>query len=53
MKRGDVLLWSIPILLAGFALWMISTGRLNDLSGSFIDDIWSSIENVVRPIFRR
>ena len=53
MKRSSILLWSLLILIAGSALWMISTGRLDSLSGSFIDGLWNSIENIVRPIFRR
>jgi hypothetical protein len=32
---------------------MLSTGKLDSLSGSFIDGIWKSIENIIRPIFHR
>ena len=53
MKKSDVFLWAIVILVIGFVFWMITSGRLDTLSGSFIDGIWNSIENLVRPIFRR
>ena len=53
MKKSDVFLWAIVILVIGFVFWMITSGRLDALPGSFIDRIWNSIENLVRPIFRR
>ena len=48
MKRTNILIWSILILLAGFALWMLASGKLDSLSGSFVDGIWNSIEDLVR-----
>ncbi len=53
MKQSNFLLWSLLILFAGFVFWMIFTGKLEFLSGSFINGIWRSIENLVRPIFHR
>ena len=53
MKRTNILFWSILILFVGFAFWILSTGKLDFLSGSFVDGVWNSIENTLRPIFRR
>jgi hypothetical protein len=53
MKTSNFLLGSILILFVGFIFWMILTGKLGFLSGTFINGIWHSLENLVRPIFRR
>jgi len=53
MKKSNFLLWFIIILFIAFALWIIFTGKLDALSASFVDGIWKSIENLVRPVSGR
>ena len=53
MKKSNFLLWSVLIVFAGFIAWMIFTGKLEFLAGSFIDGVLRSIENFLRPIFHR
>lgn len=53
MKRSDLLFWSVLILFAVLAWWLISTGKLDFLAGSSIDRMWNEVENLVKPIFRR
>jgi hypothetical protein len=53
MKKSNILVWSVILLVLGFGYWLLSTGKLDFLAGSLIDEIWHSIENMLRPVFRR
>ena len=53
MRKSDVLLAVVVILVLGFAVWVFYTGRFDSLVGSFFDQVWNSIQGMLRPIFRR
>ena len=53
MKRSDVLLAILIILFLAFVIWVFYTGRFDAFAGSFIDQVWNSIQGMLRPIFRR
>jgi H+/Cl- antiporter ClcA len=53
MRRSDFLLVVLVILFLGFVFWAFYTGRFNAVAGSLIDEIWDSIQGMLRPIFRR
>ena len=53
MRKSDVLLVIVVILVLAFAFWFFSTGRFDSLVGSFFDEVWNSIQGMLRPIFRR
>jgi hypothetical protein len=53
MRKSDVLLVVVVILVLAFALWVFYTGRFDSLVGSFLDQVWNSIQGMLRPIFRR
>ena len=53
MRKSDVLLVVVVILVLALAFWVFQTGRFNSLVGSFFDQVWNSIQGMLRPIFRR
>ena len=53
MRKNDILLIVLIILFVGFVIWIFYTGRFNAVAGGLIDEIWNSIQGVLRPIFRR
>ena len=53
MKKGDILLAALVIIFLGLVLWIFYTGKFNALAGSFIDEVWNSIQRLIQPIFRR
>jgi hypothetical protein len=53
MRRSDVLLAIVVILFLGFVIWIFYTGKFDSVVGSAIDQVWSSIQGLLRPIFRR
>jgi len=53
MKRSDIFLWIMVILFIGFLYWMISTGRLQEVTGQFVDGYWKFLENIMNIRARR
>ena len=53
MRKSDVLLAVVVILVLAVAFWVFYTGRFDSLVGSFLDQVWNSIQGMLRPIFRR
>ncbi len=53
MRKSDAMLAVLVILFVGFVIWLFYTGRFNSLVGPMIDQVWNSIQGMLRPIFRR
>jgi hypothetical protein len=53
MKGSDALLAVLVILPLAFVFWVFYAGEFDAKAGSFIDQIWNSIQGMLRPLFRR
>ena len=52
MKGSDILLWFILIVVVAAILWLVFTGRLQELANMFVDAYWNFLENIARTLRR-
>ena len=53
MKTSDALLAILIFLVLALAFWIFYTGRFDSVVGSFLNEVWNSIQGMLGPIFRR
>ena len=53
MRKSDAMLFLLVILFVGVLIWLFYTGKFNSLVGPMIDQVWNSLQGILRPIFRR
>ena len=53
MRRSDLLLAIVVILFLGFVIWIFYTGKFDSLVVGTINQVWDSIQGMLRPIFHR
>ena len=52
MRRADILLWVLVILLAIFVIWLVATGKLQEVANLFAAGYLKFLQNIVKPLHK-
>ncbi len=52
MRRSDILLWTIVILVVAAALWLVMTGRVQTVASLLVNGYLKFMSGFLRPFHR-